>query len=269
MKPTLPLLATVALSFLTSNHAHAVLNVSSSSFTYTQNFNGLITSGTNQAWTNDSTLSGWSLFTGATIPAAITTYNAGDGSSNVGSYYSFGTGTTTDRALGSAASGGTYFGSPGNNAVAGYIALGLNNSSGGDITDLTFSYSGEQWRNGGNATAQSLTVQYGIGSTFASVTTWTSPGTGFNFTGPIATATPAAVNGNVAGSVTGRGGTLSSLTWQNGQTLWIRWADLNDSGNDHGLAIDDFNISSLTVVPEPASAMLGSLGFLMLIRRRR
>lgn len=88
---------------------------------YTQSFNTLITSGTNQAWTNDSTLPGWFLFNKNL--AAISTYSASDGSSHTGSFYSFGTGTNIDRALGGTASGGAYFGTPASGAPAGWIAV--------------------------------------------------------------------------------------------------------------------------------------------------
>jgi hypothetical protein len=53
-----------------------------------------------------------------------------------------------------------------------------------------------------------------------------------------------------------------------GDTLWIRWVERNDNGNDHGLAIDDFSFSasrSVTpgVIPEPASLLVwGGVGLL-------
>lgn len=253
--------------------ADAAVSVDSTSFTYSQTFDTLITTGTSQAWSNDSTLAGWSLFTKDSN--AITTYNAGAGTSNTGAFYSFGTGTGTDRALGGAASGGAYFGSPSAGAVAGYIALGLTNDSGSQLDSITIGFSGEQWRDGGNVSGalQTMVLEYGFGSSFAAVTSWTAPGGNFNWTSPIAntSATGAAVDGNVAGSVPGKGGTLSSLSWDTSSTLWLRWIERNDTGNDHGLAIDDFSITGVTAaaIPEPASVVLGSLGLLCILRRRR
>ena len=97
---------------------------------------------------------------------------------------------------------------------------------------------------GGNTTAQTMTLEYGFGSTFASVATWkAAPGSGFNFTSPIHTATAAALDGNLAANrTTGLGGTFSSLGWTADSTLWVRWVENNDEGNDHGLAIDDVTI---------------------------
>jgi hypothetical protein len=62
------------------------------------------------------------------------------------------------------------------------------------------------------------------------------------------------VDGNSAGRVTGRGGSLdlSANPWASGFTLWLRWIESNDSGNDHGLAIDNFSFA-VTPVPEPGT----------------
>ena len=232
--------------------------------TYSQNFDSLASAGTNIAWTNDSTLPGWFLFVSNGNPAP--TYNAGNGGSNTGAFYSFGTTDATERALGGVASGGTYFGSPATGAVAGWIAFAATNNGSGTLSEFTIGFDGEQWRNGGNTTAQAMVLEYGFGATFDTVTTWTAPGGSFDWTSPIATATAAAVDGNAAGLVSGLGGTISSLTWDVGDTLWIRWIENNDAGNDHGLAIDNFSFSA---VPAPGAAALLGLGGLLVARRRR
>jgi len=269
-------LSALVLALSTAGLAQAapvVINAASTT-SYTQSFDTLTTSTTASTWGNDSTLAGWNLFTAA--GAAITTYVAGAGSSNAGSFYSFGTGTASDRALGSAASGGAYFGSPATGATAGFIALALTNAGTSAISSFTLAYDGEQWRNGGNTTAQSLTVQYGFGSSFAAVTSWTAAGSAFNFTSPVATATAAAVDGNAAANrVAGLGGSVAT-NWAAGATLWVRWVDLNDAGNDHGLAIDNvsFSVPAATVtpeVPEPTSGAIALAGLAVagLVARRR
>jgi len=53
------------------------------------------------------------------------------------------------------------------------------------------------------------------------------------------------------------GGTVSGISWAADQTLWIRWIERNDAVNDHGLAIDDF---SITTVPEPVNVALAIFG---------
>src|SRR2546428_8920706 len=117
----------------------------------TQNFDTLPASGS-ATFTNDVTLPGWySARTGTG-----TTIVANDGSSNVGNLYSYGTGTNTDRALGTVGSGG---------ATAGnfFYGIRLTNNTGSTITSLDVSYVGEQWRNSA-AAAQTVAFSYFIGS---------------------------------------------------------------------------------------------------------
>jgi hypothetical protein len=233
--------------------------------TYTQNFDTLATSGTANAWANDSTLPGWSLFAQPAPGNPIATYAGGDGSSNTGAFYSLGSTGSTDRALGGIASGGAYFGSPASAAVAGWWAVDVANNTGSTIDAFTVSFDGEQWRNGGNATAQTMALQYGFGASFGAVSTWISPGGSFDFTSPTTGATAAALDGNAAANRTaGLGGTISNLNWANGSHLWVRWVENNDAGNDHGMGVDNFSFSG-HAVPEPATIALGSLGFLGLV----
>ncbi|MEQ1905664.1 MAG: PEP-CTERM sorting domain-containing protein [Pirellulaceae bacterium] len=241
--------------------------------TYGNTFDSLASSGTTNAWSNDvSPFPGWYLFTGA--GSAITTYSGGTGSSGTGNFWSFGT-VAADRALGGVGSAGAYFGSPASGTVAGYIAVQFTNNTGVTLDQVTIRFDGEQWRNGGNLSlaAQSMVLEYGFGATFGTVGSWTAPGGNFDWTSVVnSPATAAAVDGNVAGLVAGRGGTLTSVPWLNGQSMWVRWIERNDTGNDHGLAIDRFSFSAINSVPEPSSLAVGSLVGLALagrFRRRR
>ncbi len=233
------LLITLFLNAFTSN---AQINFSVS---YNQNFDALASSGSGNSWTNGtSPIPGWYLYRQPAPGTDITTYNADNGGSNAGSFNSFGSTGSSERALGGTASGGAYFGSPASGAIAGWIAAAFNNSSGSTINSVTVGFDGEQWRNGGNTSAQTMVLEYGFGATFAAVSTWTAPGGNFDWASPVIGASAAAVNGNVAGLVSGRGGSLNSLNWTSGSTLWIRWIERNDPGNDHGLAIDNFSLTT-------------------------
>ena len=232
-----------------------------------EDFDTLATSGTGNAWANDSTITGWSLFN--QTPAAITTYNAGTGSSNAGSFYSFGVAgenPETDRALGGVGSGGTYFGGPSSGSVAGWIAVGITNNTGSTLDWWGIEYVGEQWRNG-NASAQTMVFEYGYGATFDAVASWTAPGAAWDFTSPVFGGTAGALDGNdPANRVSGIGDVLFGQTWTPGQTLWMRWIELNDTGSDHGLAIDEWAFRS---APAPGALALLGMGGLMASRRRR
>lgn len=268
MPKNLPaLMGAITLAAALPMAAQAAISLASPAATYSQNFDGLATTGATVAWANDSTLPGWSLFTGA--GTAISTYAANNGSTNTGAFVSFGSTGSGERAFGSLASGGTYFGSPATGAVAGYMALALSNDSGLAFDSFTLRFDGEQWRNGGNTAAQSLALQYGLGASFASVASWVNAPAAFTFTSPVVGATAAAVDGNVAGLVANLGGTIA-LDWAPGATLWLRWADLNDPGNDHGLGIDNLSFS-VTAVPEPGTTALWLAGLAalgLLVRRR-
>jgi hypothetical protein len=253
--------------------AHAGLSVGSAAYSYSQSFDTLTTAATAQAWVNDSTLAGWNLFisNGNAAPTIL----GGNGSVNTGSFYSFGAAGSAERALGGTASGGAYFGSPAAGAVAGWIAVSFTNDSGSTLDGFSVGFDGEQWRDGGanNGTpaAQTMVLQYGFGATFAGVATWFTPGGSFDFTSPVF-ANPtsgAAVDGNTAGKVSGLGGSVAA-SWAPGETLWIRWVERNDFGNDHGLAIDNFSFS-VTAVPEPGqwALLLAGLAAVGFVARRR
>ncbi|MEH1992861.1 DUF4347 domain-containing protein [Nostoc sp.] len=195
--------------------------------TYSQNFNSLAISGT-PTWVNDSTISGWY--------STRTTYSPGTGSNNTGGLYSFGSSNNPDRALGSLASGTT-------GTI--YYGLRLQNNTGSAITKLQVSYTGEQWRNGGNTSQQQLKFSYQTGSTITNLTTGTwTPVTSLDFTGPIATATAGLLNGNQIANRVVITPVIFNLATPiaNGEEIILRWEDIDDGGKDHGLAIDDVSI---------------------------
>ncbi|HEY0953455.1 MAG TPA: PEP-CTERM sorting domain-containing protein [Roseateles sp.] len=242
--------------------AHATVSVTSTAVTYTQSFDGLASAGSGIAWANDSTLNGWSLF----AAAPVSTYNTGTGSNgSIAGFFSFGAAGDTDRALGSVVTN-NFAGTAGSSYV--YTALALTNNTGGALTGFTLRYDGEQYRNNGNTAVQGLVLQYGFGATYAAVGAWTTAGASFNFDSPVVGGSAAIVDGNGAGKVADLGGTVTT-SWAADSTLWIRWQDLNNSGNDHLLAIDNVRV---TAVPEPSTyalllAGLGAVGFIA--RRRR
>lgn len=204
----------------------------------TQDFNTLATSGSSNAWTDNSTIANWySQRTGTG-----TTYSADAGSGTAGTLYSYGTGTATDRALGSIGS---------SNAAAGNFAHGvlLRNTSGTTITDIKVTYTLEQWRKSGVTAAQSITVYYKTSS--SSITalnpnnngTWTQIA-GLSLSSPINTSTGAPLDGNAtANKVTATNISIPSLSLNNNDYIMIKWEDPDHSGSDHGLSIDDVTIN--------------------------
>jgi DNA/RNA endonuclease G (NUC1)/fibronectin type 3 domain-containing protein len=204
----------------------------------TQNFDSLANTGT-PTWTDNTTLPGWYAQFVA-VSTNPTTYATGTGSSTGGAIYSFGSAASTERAFGSVSSA-----TPGDI----YFGVRLANNTGGTITSLAIAYTGEQWRNGGNTTQQKLAFQYQVVNAGA-VTDANTPTTGWtaltalDFVGPIATATAGALDGNATANRASISSTLS-VTVNPGQEVWFRWLDINDAGNDHGLAIDDLSVTPI------------------------
>lgn len=215
--------------------ANAQVSLTTLGAPVTQDFNALSASGS-ATWTNDSTLPGWfhaRVGTGTTIVA-------NDGSSNAGNLYSYGTGTGSDRALGSLGSG---------NAAVGNLFWGvrLQNNTGATITSLTISYAGEQWRNSA-AAAQTVAFSYLVGSptVTGALAEFQSAGTAvaaLDFTSPVTGGAAAALDGNAAANRTTLSATITGLSIPAGTEIMLRWADPDQTGADHGLSIDDLSIT--------------------------
>ena len=262
----LPVLACAALS------AQADVSVTSSSFSYAQNFNTLGTHAADTGnggtiytnWVNNSTIQGWSWL--KSDGTGTTSYIADASRGGYGAlayFHALGAAGSTDRSMGILTAAG--------DDTTGFMALSLKNNSGSSLGSFTLGYAGEQWRQGTSNMPNMLTVEYGFGSSFTGVTNWTAAGAGFNFSTPVQGGTTvASVDGNAAGYVSGLGGTVSGLNWNNGDTLWIRWTALATDQAD-SMGIDDVTLSVAAAVPEPSSyaLMLAGLGAVGLLLRRR
>jgi uncharacterized repeat protein (TIGR01451 family) len=206
---------------------------------YTENFDALAASGTANPWTDDSTLPGW--FSQFTTTANPITYIADAGTSTTGGLHSYGTGASTERALGSIGSNAI----AASGAVAIFNAARFVNNTGSTITSLDISYAGEQWRNGGNASAQPLDFQYQVANAGA-ITDANTPTVGWtdfnalDFVSPVTGTTAASLDGNVNRLLFSQS---LAVTVAPGQEIWLRWVDTNDAGNDHALAIDDVSVT--------------------------
>ena len=195
---------------------------------YTQDFASLASSGTSSA-----TPAGWSFSESGT--SANTTYTAGTGSSGTGDTYSFGAASNSERALGGVQSG----------SLNPTIGACFTNDTGSTIGALAISYTGEQWRIGNTSTARDDRLDFQFSSDATSLTSgsW-SDLNALDFTNPVKTAVSAgALNGNDAANRTAISSSIACLAIADGATFWIRWSDLNASGSDDGLAVDDLSLT--------------------------
>ncbi|RZJ89014.1 MAG: hypothetical protein EOO60_10505, partial [Hymenobacter sp.] len=128
---------------LADDDAASFMPISYTGTTYTEDFNTLTTSGTSSTLPN-----GWLL--NETGTNANTTYAADAGGSNSGNTYSYGTGTTTERAFGALRSG----------SLIPTIGAIFRNNTGTTLSTVVVTYTGEQWRIGTASRADRLDFQY-------------------------------------------------------------------------------------------------------------
>ena len=221
--------------------------LSMSSGTYSQNFDTLASTGTGIAWTNNVTLPGC-YASKSVAPNNVTSYNAGTGSSTAGAFYSFGGSGSTERALGSLASG-----TPGNFAYG----LRFTNDTGLARTNLMVSYTGEQWRVA-NTNLQKLTCWYQTGSSLTNADapntqTWTAL-PALDFTGPNTNATQSLNGNDPTNRVVFTNIVLTGVVVDAAREFFLRWFDTDDAGADDGLALDNFTVNfgtGFTNLPPP------------------
>ncbi len=192
---------------------------------YTENFDGLAASGTNNKWTDDSTIIGWYSNRTAYIGDAGTNTTGG-----IHSYGVAGMNPVTDRGLGALSSG----------SASPVFAVRLVNNTGTTIDKFVISYTGEQWRQ--TANTQSLTFEYQVGATSDSTGSWTAL-SALSFTAPK-TGTAGALDGNATGNFTAISSTIIANV-ASGQEIWLRWSKTGTSSP--GLAIDDISVTPKTM----------------------
>ncbi|MBN8482251.1 MAG: endonuclease [Xanthomonadales bacterium] len=194
-----------------------------------QTFDALASAGTGSA-----VPAGWVFVEAGTN--ANTTYAADTGSTNSGNTYSYGSSGSGERAFGLLRSG----------SLVPTIGARLSNDSGAAIGQITVTYTGEQWRLGATGRNDRLDFQYSLDATSVSdaAATWVDVDA-LDFGGPVSTGTAGALDGNAAPNRTLVSATVSGINLAAGATLFVRWLDVDVSGADDGLAVDDasFGIS--------------------------
>lgn len=244
--------------------------VSYVSGTYTQNFDSLATAAAITAnsanFVDNVTLPGWyaeslttnytgsaATFTLATAVAVSTRadqYSVSDNSTNAGDLYSSGTLGSTDRALGSL----------GSSTVDYFYGVRITNNTGLPIKNFTITYDGEQWRRGGTTTErpETLNVAYRIGGTALDNSgTWILvPELGFTSPNISPNASAIGLDGNAAANRVAGITKKVTATIANGESVWIVFADADDAGNDHAMAVDNFSFTA--EVDSGASVVAGA-----------
>lgn len=208
---------------------------------YTQNFNTLDTSSS----LNSSNLpTGWSIIEiGLSTPLAAAVnnqYKGSIGNTLTGDTYSLGSSNSSERAIGSLASG----------SIVSHYGIKFTNNTGAVITSLNISFKGEQWRIG--STSQHIDSLFFAYSTTANNVNDTAASTNWNivntllFQSIIQTATGVgALDGNLSANSTLISGILP-ITIPVGGSIVIKWIDRKISGSNDILSVDDLSITFTT-----------------------
>jgi len=198
--------------------------------------------------TGSSILDGWyaTKIGGTGTASTAITPDAGGGSS--GLVYSYGAASAPDRALGMLASG--------SNIMA--IGALIKNDTGATINSIKVSFTAEFWH---NSTSVQNVLTCAIGkvddSTITAANFLTAPSAialvRANITGPAAipsnTGALGPLDGNAVANQVAFTDVVIPLQLAAGETGFVRWSDVNDNGNDAGLAIDNLKMTASLDLP--------------------
>jgi hypothetical protein len=185
-------------------------------------------------WTDNTLLPGWYAnrstisVTNGTVGGTAGSFDDTAVAANTG-LFSFGTSGAMERSLGSRAAPGAPV----------RFGVRLVNQTGQTLPRFAVAYTGEQWFKSTAAAAHTLAVEYQLGASDLQNGTWTAI-PALTFTSPVITAGAATLNGNAAANRKSLLATVSGVSWSPGQELWLRFADNDEAGAEHGLAVDDF-----------------------------
>lgn len=245
--------------------AVAGAQVSFTGLALTEDFNSLAsaTSPFSATVGTQAAIPGLSTWRGAKIAGSGATampWVTDDGTSNTGGLRNSGATSASDRALGSLGSG--------SNTPA--FGVEIVNNAANAIDSFVLTFSGEQYRSS-TSIANVLTFAYGFSggtatsSNFLSSASLTNDATG-NVLGQAAVASNGIIS--PAANLGSYTVTISNINVPVGGSIFFRWQDVDNTGSDASLAIDDLRFTA-TTVPTPGSAALLALGGLLAVRRRR
>jgi uncharacterized protein len=253
----------LALCLATAGNALATpISLSTQGITYTQNFDTLAASpGT---FANATLPVGWTLAETGGGTRDNEQYGVDAGTSNIGDIYSYGTAGSTERALGSLRSG----------TLIPIFGAEFRNDTGATISSLDIAFIGEQWRLGTANRNDRLAFQYSTNASSLTDGTYLAFDI-LDFVTPN-TATAGAKNGNETGNFVALSATITGLEIATNTNFWLRWIDIDASGADDGLAIDEFSLTPQganspppKTIPEPDTLALAMMTLIVLCTMRR
>lgn len=199
-------------------------------------------------WHDNETFPGWSAayydgIRGTYETPSLVMATSGRGRNAVAFYLYRSDTERTDGALGAQPSDERM---PGLNRGGMYYGVALINDSNVTLNRLNLAYQVELWRlTATPAKQETLHVSYQVGGTGLDEGFWrTIPGS--HYTTPHAGEggqSARSLDGNAPENVTPFKLEVEDLNLMPGQTLWLRWFDVNNPSFDHGVGIDDVSIT--------------------------
>ncbi len=219
------------------------ISLTASGVAYVENFDTLV----NTAGTTNATLlpNGFEISEAGGGARDNEQYAVDTGGANTGDIYSYGAAGSTDRALGSLQSG----------SLVPTFGASFTNNTGATITSLQIAYTGEQYRLGATGRADRIDFQYSTTATSVAspAVNWIDVDS-LDFSSPMTTGALGVRDGNAEANRTNVMSTITGLSIPPGATFFIRWVDLNATGADDGLAVDNLSITPITAaVAQPGT----------------
>jgi autotransporter-associated beta strand protein len=236
--------AVLAAAALAGSPSAIFGSVSYTGGTYIENFDTLLNSGSvgGQFPTplgTQASIPGLTAWDGAKVAGNSTamSFFANAGGSATGALYSFGS-AASERALGAVASG----------TSVGAFGVQIVNNSAFTITSFSLSFTAEQWRSS-NSAQNFLNFAYGSSGGSISPTDYLSNNgmtafTALNAPSKAPAASSTATDGNDPLNQTAVSATVFGVSIPVGGSLFLRWADVDDSGNDAGIGIDGLHFTA-------------------------
>lgn len=221
---------------------------------YSQNFDKLSASGS-VSWIDNNTIPEWYW---QIISQNYKTYTATDGTDATLGKKSFGVIGNSDRAMGVVP----------DKEYPIAMGLALQNKSSSNVSQISISYTGEQWYNGGYMSPQQIKFGYKIVSTFNPIFTdksgWVAVPE-LHFNSPKYGTPSTILNGNLPeNSVIFKDVAISGVSIPPGSYILIRWSREASPSSSHSLAIDDVTIKwvvpvipTLSVSPKSITGLIG------------
>jgi hypothetical protein len=148
------------------------------------------------------------------------------------------------------------FGQLRSGSLVSVIGASFTNNTGATLTDVFVSYRGEQWRLGALGRLDKMDFQYSLNAASISdnTATWVDVDA-LDFNAPVQAGSVGALDGNTSPNFTNISAIISGINVPDTAIFRFRWVDLDATGADDGISVDNFTM--VQPIPEPGTLLLG------------